>query len=398
MSEIRPFAGLRFARAPGPRIAPPYDVLDERERARLAAEPENIVHLTLPPGAEGARDYPRAARTLEAWKRDGVLVRDGRERLYALEERTTDGRLRRGLLGLLRLHDYADRVVLPHERTLAGPKHDRLLLTRAVRANLEPLFFLYEDRDDKLVACLAAAGRGELLARCEGPDRTELTLRALDEAGAIEEFAAFLATRPVIIADGHHRYETMLAYRDERREQARSAGSAPAQAPYEYVLAYLVNAFDPGSVVRAIHRRLRGVGASQALATFSAQGFALHPLGLDLAPAGMIGALAERRDAEHAFALCSPDGRWLARRPRTPRLDVQLLHEDLLSRLRGELSFEADAARLVGELCAGELALLMNPLAPEVLFEVVKAGRLLPQKSTFFTPKIPSGLVLRDLP
>ena len=148
MSEVRPFRALRFREAPGPRIAGPYDVISAEERAALGREPQNIVHLTLPSGAEGERDYDGAGRTLERWKEEGVLVRDPSPRIYTLEERVSDGRVRRGFLALVRLADYAERVVLPHERTLAGPKRDRLLLTRAVRANLEPIFFLYEDRDD----------------------------------------------------------------------------------------------------------------------------------------------------------------------------------------------------------------------------------------------------------
>ncbi len=400
MSEVRPFAALRFARDPGPRIAPPYDVIDESERERLAAEPENVVHLTLPPGAEGSRDYAASARMLAAWVESGVLVRDPAPRIYALEERTTEGRVRRGMLALLRLCDYAERVVLPHERTMAGPKRDRLLLTRAVRANLEPLFFLYEDRDDKLGGCFASGARGPLLAGCSGPEGTGLLLRALDERASIAELGTFLAERPVIIADGHHRYETMLAYRDERREQLRAGGAAAApDASHEFVLAYLVNAFDPGSVVRAIHRRLRGVPLELACRAFASAGFALEPLDAPLPAAPALERLASRAGAAHAFALCARDGRRLALRPRGERLDVQVLHEELLPRLGGELAFDAQAPRLLDQVRAvdADLAILMNPISPDALFRIVESGQVLPQKSTFFSPKIPSGLVLREL-
>jgi uncharacterized protein (DUF1015 family) len=400
MNEVRPFAALRFARDPGPRLAPPYDVIDDRQRDRLASEPENVVHLTLPPGPEGARDYAAAARTLAAWVSSGVLVRDRTPRLYALRERTPGGRVRSGMLALLRLRDYADRIVLPHERTMAGPKRDRLLLTRAIRANLEPLFFLYEDRLSKLAEVFEIASGGERLAECAGPDGTRLTLRALDDAPAIAEFAAFLADRPVIVADGHHRYETMLSYRDERRTAARERALAPAHdAPYEFVVAYLVNAFDAGSVVRAIHRLVRGAGAEAASLTLRARGFALRPLDPALGSAEMISALAEHAGDSHAFALCAAGARWLALRARTGALDVQVLHGEVLPELAGELSFDADPVRSLEKVHRGEvdLAILLNPLAPDALFEVVQAGELLPQKSTYFSPKIPSGLVLREL-
>jgi uncharacterized protein (DUF1015 family) len=400
MSEIRPFAALRFARDAGPRIAPPYDVIDKGMRAALAAEPENVVHLTLPPGEEGERDYEAAARTLRAWIAGGVLVRDTGARIYALEERIAGGRRRRGLLAALRLYTYAERVVLPHERTMEGPKHDRLLLTRAVQANLEPLFFLYEDRAQKLRSCHEIAARNTPLVECEGPDGTGLTLRALSDRPTIEELVGFLAERPVIVADGHHRYETMLAYREERREAARLAGVEPVtEAPHEFVLAYLVNAFDPGSAVRAIHRILRGVRAEAARAALRACGFAVEPLDIGLSPERLLDELRVRAETAHAFAWCTRDARWLSVRPRSDALDVEVLHGELLPRLAGELSFDADLLRGLGRVSRGEADFLvvLNPIPPAALFEVVQAGRVLPQKSTYFSPKIPSGLVLREL-
>jgi len=395
VSEVRPFHALRFARDPGPRIAPPYDVIGASEREALARERENIVHLTLPPGAEGERDYAGAAQTCARWKQEAVLRRDSEEQLYILEERVSDGRVRVGFLGLLRLADYEERIVLPHERTMRGPKHDRLLLTRALRANLEPLFFLYEDRDAKLDPLLHGAARGALLSACTGPDATQLSLHAGPSAEGIAALRAFLSERPVIIADGHHRYETMLSYRDECRAAAASAGP---DDPHEFVLAYLVNAFDPGSEIRAIHRVLTG-SIGDVKEVVRTAGFQLEECN-EAGPEELLELLRGRCEAEHAFVLVRSGGsRQLAWRPRGAQLDVEVLHEELLPGLGGELSFDSKPARLLERVEQGEveLGILLSPLDPESLFRVVQAGRTLPQKSTFFSPKIPSGLVLRDL-
>jgi uncharacterized protein (DUF1015 family) len=397
---VRPFSALRFARDPGPRLAPPYDVLSDAERERLAREPENIVHLTLPPGPEGERDYAAAARTLSQWIREGVLVRDAGESLYVLSEETAGGRVRRGLFALLRLADYADRAVFPHERTMAGPKRDRLLLTREVRANLEPLFFVYEDRDAKLGWIHEQSTQGGELASCRGPEGTGLSLRRLEEPRAIDAVQDFFADRSVVIADGHHRYETMLRYRDERREAERRAGRDPQpDAPYEFVLAYLVNAFDPGTEIRAIHRRLSGRIRSPVEVLESA-GFSLEALAADADGSRLEAELASSLRADHAFVVVLPgDPPRLARRARGGEVDMRVLHDELLPAIGGDLSFDHDADRVVAEARAGDIAcgLLVNPLPAERLFQVVGAGEVLPQKTTYFRPKVPSGLVLREL-
>jgi uncharacterized protein (DUF1015 family) len=394
MSEIRPFAALRFARDPEPRLAPPWDVISDQERARLAREPENVVHLTLPPGAEGERDYAAAGATLRRWLREGVLARDPAPRLYLLRERIPDGRVRRGLFALLRIADYAERVVLPHERTMPAAKRDRMLLTREVEANLEPLFFLYEDRDAKLAPALDAAEQGERLAACTGPGGTALELFATDSEAVLAAVQGFLADRAVLIADGHHRYDTMLRYRDERR---KATGTA-AEAPHEFVLAYLVNAFDPGSEILAIHRVVRG-DVSDPIRVLRDAGFAIESQPDEAPVEALLAELARRRASEHAFGIVRRGDTCIAARRRGDRPDVEVLHEEILGRVGGSLRFDAEAAR-VAEFARGggaSLSILMNPLSAEELFRAVQARGVLPQKSTYFAPKIPSGLVLRDL-
>jgi uncharacterized protein (DUF1015 family) len=211
----------------------------------------------------------------------------------------------------------------------------------------------------------------------------------VSDAGALQAVGAFLADRPLIIADGHHRYETMLRYRDERR-------AAKGEGEHEFVLAYLVNAFDPGSRVQAIHRRLDGEIADPQ-AVFEAAGFTVQEIETT-SPEQTLAAL-ELGSKTCAFVIALPQKRLLATRPSGETLDVEVLHAELLPELGGSLSFDSRPARLLDAVAAGQAAagIFMRPIETDALFRVVEAGAVLPPKSTFFAPKIPSGLVLREL-
>nr|MDJ0869524.1 DUF1015 domain-containing protein [Myxococcota bacterium] len=267
MTLVRPFRALRYDPQRvelGRVLVPPYDVVhaDERE-GFYARDPHNAIRLELTRDVreEAQADYRDVAETLAAWQRTGVLQREARPCLYGLRQRFTapDGtrHARDGFFAALRLEDYASRVVLPHERTMRGPKADRLKQLRATQANLSSVFFLYEDPEQTLGELLAErldagpAIEGELAG-------VEQSLVVIDDAATIERLCAFLADRPVVIADGHHRYETALAYRDERREAEPGAG---AEAPFELALGYFANAYAPGSLLLPIHRVVREVPA-----------------------------------------------------------------------------------------------------------------------------------------
>jgi uncharacterized protein (DUF1015 family) len=309
-----------------------------------------------------------------------------------LFERTQDGKTRRGFFALVRLADYAEGIVLPHERTMPGPKEDRMLLTRAVRANLEPLFFLYADTEAILNGELERAASTPALARARSPQGTELALFALSDRDALQKFHELLAPQPLVIADGHHRYETMVRYRDE----CRAISGSDSEAPHEFVLGYLANAMDRGTQVRAIHRIAR-IPLDRLRDRASAAGFGLEPLDPLGETSTLIDRLSSYRESEHAFVVIA-EGQppLMLRRSRGPELDVEVLHDTLLD--DDPVRFEAEPDRVAAAVRSGEeIGLLLNPLPPEDLFRVVRAGRLLPQKSTYFSPKVPSGLVLRDL-
>src|SRR5579883_3182369 len=244
MAEIAPFRGILYRPAPGgdvsPVLAPPYDVISPAERDELAArDPHNCVRLILPKdeaGGESDGRYEVAARTLRQWLAEGVMARDTRPAIYRYHQVFTPPGgtglvTRRGFIARIRLHRFEERIILPHERTLAGPKADRLKLKRATRTHLSQVFGLFRDPD--LLAEAAFAPLEATLPHLHGktPDGVEHRLWCLTDRPAQEAVAAALRDKRIYIADGHHRYETMLALRDELRHKPGYLG---VQSSIEY--------------------------------------------------------------------------------------------------------------------------------------------------------------------
>jgi len=421
VSDVRPFRALRYdpARVDLAKvIAPPYDVIAAAERHLLyERDPHNAVRLELVRDVrdEAGTDYAEIRDTLAAWRRDGILVQDPRPAFYALRQRfkgpdgVTHERL--AFFGLVRCEDYAKRIVRPHERTLAGPKQDRLKILRATQANLSSVFLLYEDRDDALPGLVGDALDAHPLALVHDVSGAVHTLARIDDPERVAALRGFLAGRPLVIADGHHRYETSLAYRDERRGSEPSAGS---DAPFEFILACFANAYAPGSLLLPIHRLVRR-GPPPDAAAWAARlpGWSRRevPLpGPEAVPHLLEQHLGPLRSA-HAFAADDASGRlrifW---RPRASadELGVRVIHREVIEGVfgldeeavrQGAIDYPKDAVQTARDVRAGAgaVALYLNPLRPEDVFRVTEAGEVLPQKSTFFTPKLPTGLVFRLL-
>lgn len=421
MTDVRPFRALRYDPARvdlGRVIVPPYDVIADHERAAYwDSDPHNAIRLDLTRDAadEAATEYAEVRRTLAAWQREGALVRDPRPALYALRQRfqDPDGRThaRDGFFGALHLEDYERRIVRPHERTLSGPKADRLKLFRASAANLSSVFLVYEDAErelDRLLAAILDAGPAHVARDAGG---VEHRLVAIDAPEPIAAIRAFLANRPVVIADGHHRYETALAYRDERRAAEPGAG---ADAPFERTLAYFANAYSPGTLLLPIHRVVReapapdAAGFASRLSGWTQERVALA--NVEALPAALAAHLAPLAD-RHAFA--ADDGSGTLRIFSRPRragddLTIRVIHTEVLRGVfglddaavrDGAVAFPKHAPEAARAVRAGRgtVALYLNPLAAEDVFRVTGAGEILPQKSTFFLPKLPTGLLFRLL-
>jgi uncharacterized protein (DUF1015 family) len=418
VTRVEPFRALRYdpervdlARV----IVPPYDVISPQDRvAFYELDPYNAIRLTLTRSVEEERttDYAHVARLLEEWKRKEVLRRDPTPAFYGLRQRFTapgGGELvREGLLGLLHLEDYARRIVLPHERTLSGPKADRLKLLEASRVNLSSVFLLYEDRSAELWRDLGDGFDARVLVTVEDGVGVEHTLTRIDAARDVERVRAFFDQRSVVIADGHHRYETALRYRDLQRQR-----TGADDGPHEWMLAYFANAYAPGSLLLPIHRLVRsGTPPSKEEWARRLPDWTQHSVSVDSAravPALLAEHLEPLRD-RHAFAADDASGRLrLFSKPAVAgELTVDVLREQVIGGVLGldeaaieggALEFPKDAVQTAEGVREGRgtLALYLNALSPDDVFRVTAAGGVMPQKSTFFHPKLATGLVFREL-
>jgi uncharacterized protein (DUF1015 family) len=413
MAAIAPLRALHYdvdrTGGLGPVVAPPYDVIDPQQRAELAARsPHNVVAIDLPQAPDGGDPYAHAAAMLEAWIADGIVVRDAEPALWALEQDYTgpDGRrrTRHGVLARVRVEDYGPGRIRPHERTHPGPKEDRLRLTRATGANLSPIFSLYDgDAWTPLAPHLGAPPFGEVT----DDDGTVHRLGRVADPDAIAAATAALEPAELLIADGHHRYETA-------RVHAQETG---AEDPH--VLMCLVSLRDPGLTIFPTHRLLTGVDADGRKALREAIGrdweMAEIPLEeLEPAPAGdlAIGYLDAGHRRPLRLVLRDPATAERALPGRSPayrRLDTAVvealllegalgLSEDDISHLRGlDYARSTDEARervLAGDVQA---ALFMGATPVELVREVAAAGEVMPPKSTYFFPKVPTGLLFNPL-
>ena len=419
MTDVRPFRALRYDPARvdlGRVLVPPYDVIAPEDRAKFfESDPHSAIRLTLTEKVEdeASADYAEVRGMLDSWQRDGVLLRDAAPAFYALRQTfvAPDGtpHTREGFFGALHLEDYANRVVRPHERTLAAPKADRLKLLRASRANLSSIFMLYEDREISLSEVLARAFETDRLAVVTDPTGISHELAALRDPELIQRVTAFLAERPVVIADGHHRYETALAYRDEQRD---AGGATDGAAPSESVLAYFANAFAPGSLLLPIHRLiLKGQVPSDAVWRERLPGW--ESAQVEIASAEQLPELLERRleprRGRHSFAADDASGVLrIFSRAGSDELSVHAIHREVIEGVfglddaavrEGAISYPKSAAQTARDVRAGRgsVALYLNPLTPDDVFRVTGAGEVMPQKSTFFFPKLPTGLLFRTL-
>jgi uncharacterized protein (DUF1015 family) len=400
-------------------IAPPYDVISPSERSALASKsPHNFVRLILPEG-EGDEKYARAANLLAQWQREGILRRDDKPALYRYHQRFSAlGRefTRKGFICRIRLTRYDERVVLPHERTHSGPKLDRLKLKRAARTHLSQVLSVYPDPGGAVDSAFAEVdgGKPDLEARMDGVDHR---LFRLTDPAAHARIAAAFADKRVYIADGHHRYETMLALRDELRPLARSP-----QSSVEYGSMFLTRMEDPGLLILPTHRVVHGIedfDAARFVERVREQ-FEVEEVPGTVSPEDLRERLARKGRARTAFLVGLKDRRLLlALRPgaetavRGPAplrtVDVAVLHALVFEEILGidrsaqekqtNLRYVKDFEAALGEAGRSEVqaAFLLNPTRVEQLQAVADAGEVMPQKSTYFFPKIASGLVLNPI-
>jgi uncharacterized protein (DUF1015 family) len=418
MAEVKPLRALHYdlgrAGALDRLTAPPYDVIDAAKRAELASRsPYNVVEVDLP---EGSNRYERAARLLDEWKAEGILVQDADPALWALTQTYSapDGsvRTRHGFFCRVRITDYGPGLVRPHERTHPAAKEDRLRLMRATKANLSAIFALYPDPDAAACSALEPATQAAPWGEVTDEDGTTHRLWRVEDAEAIEQVEQALSHAELLIADGHHRYETARTYADE----------VGGEGAHRYVLMCLVSMSDPGLTIMPTHRLIRGLDGSrrERLRQALERQFRVSPVGVEgLAPDGArdgglpVYGYFDRESGEALrLELASPaiaDSVLAGHSEAYRRLDTAVLEklvleqalgmsDDDISHERG-LGYARDLDETLRLMRSGEYdaAFLLRPTPVEQVRAVAEAGETMPPKSTYFFPKLLSGLLFNPL-
>lgn len=448
MAKVVPFRGWRYnldkVGGAANVLAPPYDVISECQRARyVARHPYNIVRLDLgidpldtPPVASR---YELAAADLREWRREGVLIQD-KEPVYYLYEQEYTPPLptvgacvqrikRRGLIGLVRLAEYGEGEVLPHEGTLAKPKEDRRRLMDATGCAFSQIFGIYSDPDLTLEGIFEQVAAAAPLMEMTDPDGVVHRMWILEDPTACARLSAMFESRPIVIADGHHRYETALAYRNDQRKLHGEGG------PYDYVSMFLCNAEAGTLTILPSHRLIKELPLEaeaqlwrNVMDVFDTERVAIDSSSDEARAEGihsLLARMAEAAPGEHTFALYAGGNYALLLHlrdmehalehgvdqlpPVERELDVALLHKLLIEGmmgLTGELAatganvlFSRDGHDAANRVARGEAAMVLyvNTTRVEQVMAVATAGQRMPQKGTYFYPKTLSGIVLHDL-
>jgi uncharacterized protein (DUF1015 family) len=414
-------------------VAPPYDVITAQDqRHYYDRDPHNVVRLisgqVYETDTADDNKYLRAARFFNDWLSEGVLRREAVPTLYLYRhsfidptnERTA---VRQGILGVVQLEPFGDGI-LPHERTHARAKADRLSLTRAVQANLSPIFSMYEDADHVVRTTLEELTRRPAPCTIQGREGESHAIWSISDSSVIERLERALDRSRLYVADGHHRYETALNFRNKMQAEHPEA---PPDAAFNFVLMLLVDAEDPGLVILPTHRvvhdlegfdaenfmekvRMKGrlIGREDRGALMSAMHAPTdtHRIGLALPTTSAYPLSGARGKGLEFFTLDIP--RKASQDP-VGRLDVSVLHGEILEDVLGLSEKALEEERFVSysrnldlviervEAGGGQAAFLLRPPAVADVIAVASAGRVMPQKSTYFYPKPASGIVFNPL-
>lgn len=439
MPIIQPFNGVfyhpKLHKNLARMVAPPYDVITaEYKQELLARDPHNIVRLILGKSAQEKgkprpeQEYQQAAETLKAWRRENILVHDQKPAFYYLEEEFTAlGRkyCRKGFIGLLELDRLDSKSVLPHEKTMSGPKKDRLKLMSACQADFSQIFTLYDDPELIIERELQQHRETrEPFISLKSLVGIERRIWPVVDPTAIDRIRNILAPQSLFIADGHHRFETALNYRQLRRQEE---GNPDGRQPYDYVMVYCSNTSSVDLAILPTHRLISGYpGLTQEMFAEKVGGiFRLSPIETDNQDPKAIArhltqVLNQAGSGNHFIAIIGkrPDCFLLSLEPQQAgklmkdmpaalaSLDVSVLDHLLFNQAlnistedmetQRYISFSQDAAAAVESTMKGEnqLALLLRPTDINQVKKVAAAGEKMPQKSTFFYPKLLTGLIL----
>jgi len=432
MPEIQAFRGIRYdlghVGSLSDVIAPPYDVISPELQAFLYKKhPCNVVRLILnriEPGDDEVNNrYSRAKRFYQSWLAEGVLFREADPAIYVYyQEFEVDGRryLRRGFMARVRLSAYGEGQIFPHEHTLRGPRMDQLMLMTMCKANLSQVFGMYPDPDQQTIAILDEAVQG--LTPIEAVDHLGVIHRMwpVTDPRLVTNLSAVVGPAPIFIADGHHRYETALEY----REQLRDMGYLRPDHPAHYVLMHCVPMEDPGLIVLPTHRLFRSIPPMTAAELAERLGdlFSLHQVAngpeaardvwelVEASPDPATLAIFTRPDQQWSIAELTPAGREKMddiatdHTPEWRALGVAVLHRLVVEHLlKLEPPLDIDYVHSIEEVILGlqtsnyPMAVLVKPASVKDIRDVSLQGDRMPAKSTYFYPKLCSGLVINPL-
>ncbi|MDI6716836.1 MAG: DUF1015 domain-containing protein [Actinomycetota bacterium] len=424
MAEIRPFKGIFFNKEIigdfSTVVAPPYDVIDNEEQKALLKESKyNVVRLDLPQGSPATK-YNRARDTLNEWLNKGVLIREVEPAIYIYEQEYDykgSHKRRVGFIALAKIEEFSSGKIKAHEKTLKGPKADRLQLLRACQTNLSQIFSLFSDPEQKVDKIL----QEHMLV----PPKIDIVkagishrLWVLSNGEAINEIVKVMQNKPLFIADGHHRYETALNYRNEMR---LITGNRSGEAPFDYIMMMFVNMDSDGLTILPTHRILKNLPKINydKFKENLEQVFEIEPLSsidqvisdlnnnLDHHAIGMYlgnGSFYMLKIKDEGKVIDLLDG---SQSKAWKLLDVTILHQIIINRVLGfggtniesSIKFTTDEKEAVQLVDSGnyQMAFFLNPTKISSIKEIAGHGEIMPQKSTYFYPKLLSGLVFNKL-
>lgn len=437
MADVRAFKGIRYDSSKTGDlslvVSPPYDVIDDAYQDKLYKQSEyGIVRIDygkqFPQDSLSENKYSRARVQYGVWRKDGVLVPETAPVIYYVEE-DYEGEFggvatRTGFLATVRLEDADSGVYMPHEKTLAGPKADRLELMKATKANLSPIFSLFDDPELVIDSALShwKGNAGSPLETVKRPDGFEIRLWKVEDTRVLEVISKVMGPKSFYIADGHHRYETALKYRNTMRELTPGFSG---EEPWNFTLMYFVNMHSPGLTVLPTHRAVRGLpsfdGAQFTEALKKWFDFKEIGGGVD----ELVSAMKAVRGKKQVFGVFvkgynrpflirpkadyDPDTVLAGKAKALRLLDVTLLHSLVIERILGidekaqeeqrNLTYVKDSRELARMVKSAEadIGFLLNPTPVEMVKLAAQAGEKMPQKSTFFYPKLVTGLVINPL-
>jgi uncharacterized protein (DUF1015 family) len=407
MATVKGFKGIRYnpekIKDFGDVLAPPYDVINAKEQDDLYnKDPHNVIRLILSKGDDDSK-YEEAANTFRSWIESDILRNDEEPSIYPYYQEFEDGGnklTRKGFLAAVKIEDFSTKKILPHERTFPKHKRDRLKLNTACKANMSPVFSVYSDPEIVIEKLLDAKLTGEPIFDVTNDDGVRNKLWRISDPEVLTLIANHLEDKSFLIADGHHRYETAIEYRNIQRE---ANGVTPGDKPYEYVMMFLSNAEDKGLIINPTHRAVKSLGGItlDELLNRLGEEFNIEKLPYEEGISNI---------GHEEFSILTKDPEFVYRASvksndidSPNRMAVTLLHNNVFNKIIDEDSagiiytkFLDEAVDLVqnGDY---EVAFILPELRASDIFDVVLTGDRMPQKTTYFYPKILSGLVFNPL-